>query len=322
MTMPTPQCPWRMQVHHIQQETPDVWTLSLLCHDYYPYRAGQYALVSIRNSAEQMRAYTISSTPGVSEYITLTIRRLDGGLGSEWLTRDVKRGDYLWLSDAQGEFTCDNKASDKLLLLAAGCGVTPIMSMRRWLAKYRPQVDVQVIFSVRSPQDVIFADEWKNYPVTLVAENNATAGFLAGRLTQEILRSVPDLAARTVMTCGPAPYMDQVEKDVKALGVTQFFNEKFFTPVAEAATSGLTFTKLQPAKTFYGPIGTTLLEAFESNKVPVNAACRAGVCGSCKTKVMSGKYNVTSTMTLTPQEIAEGYVLACSCHPESDLVLA
>ena len=322
MTMPTPQCPWRMQVHHIQQETPDVWTLSLLCHDYYPYRAGQYALVSIRNSAEQMRAYTISSTPGVSEYITLTIRRLDGGLGSEWLTRDVKRGDYLWLSDAQGEFTCDNKASDKLLLLAAGCGVTPIMSMRRWLAKYRPQVDVQVIFSVRSPQDVIFADEWKNYPVTLVAENNATAGFLAGRLTQEILRSVPDLAARTVMTCGPAPYMDQVEKDVKALGVTQFFNEKFFTPVAEAATSGLTFTKLQPAKTFYGPVGTTLLEAFESNKVPVNAACRAGVCGSCKTKVMSGKYNVTSTMTLTPQEIAEGYVLACSCHPESDLVLA
>lgn len=322
MTMPTPQCPWRMQVHHIQQETPDVWTLSLLCHDYYPYRAGQYALVSIRNSAEQMRAYTISSTPGVSEYITLTIRRLDGALGSEWLTRDVKRGDYLWLSDAQGEFTCDNKASDKLLLLAAGCGVTPIMSMRRWLAKYRPQVDVQVIFSVRSPQDVIFADEWKNYPVTLVAENNATAGFLAGRLTQEILRSVPDLAARTVMTCGPAPYMDQVEKDVKALGVTQFFNEKFFTPVAEAATSGLTFTKLQPAKTFYGPIGTTLLEAFESNKVPVNAACRAGVCGSCKTKVMSGKYSVTSTMTLTPQEIAEGYVLACSCHPESDLVLA
>lgn len=322
MTMPTPQCPWRMQVHHIQQETPDVWTLSLLCHDYYPYRAGQYALVSIRNSAEQMRAYTISSTPGVSEYITLTIRRLDGGLGSEWLTRDVKRGDYLWLSDAQGEFTCDNKASDKLLLLAAGCGVTPIMSMRRWLAKYRPQVDVQVIFSVRSPQDVIFADEWKNYPVTLVAENNATAGFLAGRLTQEILRSVPDLAARTVLTCGPAPYMDQVEKDVKALGVTQFFNEKFFTPVAEAATSGLTFTKLQPAKTFYGPVGTTLLEAFESNKVPVNAACRAGVCGSCKTKVMSGKYSVTSTMTLTPQEIAEGYVLACSCHPESDLVLA
>lgn len=322
MTMPTSQCKWRMQVHHIQQETPDVWTLSLLCHDYYPYRAGQYALVSIRNSAETLRAYTISSTPGVSEYITLTVRRIADGQGSEWLTRDVKRGDYLWLSDAQGEFTCDDKPADKLLLLAAGCGVTPVMSMRRWLAKNRPEADVQVIFSVRSPEDVIFADEWRNYPVTLVAENNATHGFVAGRLTTSLLECVPDLAARTVMTCGPAPYMDWVEEHVKALGVTHFYKEKFFTPVAEAATSGLKFTKLQPAKEFYAPVGTTLLEALESNKVPVNAACRAGVCGSCKTRVVSGEYSVTSTMTLTDEEQKQGYVLACSCHPQSDLVLA
>ncbi|TIY76203.1 ubiquinone-dependent pyruvate dehydrogenase [Escherichia coli] len=235
MTMPTNQCPWRMQVHHITQETPDVWTISLICHDYYPYRAGQYALVSVRNSAETLRAYTISSTPGVSEYITLTVRRIDDGVGSQWLTRDVKRGDYLWLSDAMGEFTCDDKAEDKFLLLAAGCGVTPIMSMRRWLAKNRPQADVRVIYNVRTPQDVIFADEWRNYPVTLVAENNVTEGFIAGRLTRELLAGVPDLASRTVMTCGPAPYMDWVEQEVKALGVTRFFKEKFFTPVAEAA---------------------------------------------------------------------------------------
>ena len=110
MTMPTSQCPWRMQVHHIHQETPDVWTLSLLCHDYYPYRAGQYALVSVRNSADTLRAYTISSTPGVSEYITLTIRRIDDGAGSQWLTRDVKRGDYIWLSDAQGNLPVTTKA--------------------------------------------------------------------------------------------------------------------------------------------------------------------------------------------------------------------
>ncbi|EBY1057262.1 NADH oxidoreductase, partial [Salmonella enterica subsp. enterica serovar Stanley] len=134
MTMPTSQCPWRMQVHHIRQETPDVWTIALLCHDYYPYRAGQYALVSVRNSAETLRAYTLSSTPGVSEYITLTVRRIDDGTGSQWLTHDIKRGDYIWLSDAMGDFTCDDKTEDKFLLLAAGCGVTPIMSMRRWLA--------------------------------------------------------------------------------------------------------------------------------------------------------------------------------------------
>ncbi|WP_336280168.1 NADH oxidoreductase [Cronobacter dublinensis] len=322
MTMPIPQCPWRMQVHHIRQETPDVWTLSLLCHDFYPYQAGQYALVSIRNRADTLRAYTLSSTPGVSPFITLTVRRIDEGEGSGWLTREVKRGDYLWLSDAQGDFTCADKTSERFLLLAGGCGVTPIMSMRRWLAKYRPQADVQVIYNVRTPQDVIFADEWRDYPVTLVAENGDAPGFAHGRLTREMLQAVPDLASRTVMVCGPAPYMDFVGQEVKALGVTRFFKEQFFTPVAGAATSGLKFTMLKPAREFYGAVGTTLLEALESNKVPVNAACRAGVCGCCKTRVVSGEYSVTSTMTLSEQEIADGYVLACSCHPASDLVLA
>lgn len=169
---------------------------------------------------------------------------------------------------------------------------------------------------------MIFAEEWRNYPVTLVAEHNATHGFVAGRLSRELLQSVPDIANRIVMTCGPAPYMEIVEKEVKALGVTRFFKEQFFTPVAAAATSGMKFTKLQPAQTFFGRVGTTLLEALESNNVPVAAACRAGVCGCCKTKVISGEYTVTSTMTLTEAEIAEGYVLACSCHPQGDLVLA
>lgn len=109
---------------------------------------------------------------------------------------------------------------------------------------------MQVIFSVRSPDDVIFAEEWRDYPVTLVAEHNATHGFVPGRLSRELLQSVPDIANRTVMTCGPAPYMAIVEEDVKALGVTRFFKEQFFTPVAEAATSGIQFTKLQPAQTF------------------------------------------------------------------------
>lgn len=322
MTMPTPLCPYRMQVHHIHQETPDVWTLSLINHDFYPYKAGQYALVSVRNGSETLRAYTLSSTPGLSEFITLTVRRIDGGAGSQWLTGEVKAGDYLWLSEAQGEFSCENIVADSYLLMAAGCGVTPIMAMRRWLAKHRPQADVQVIYNVRSPQDVIFADEWRNYPVTLVAETNAAHGFISGRLSRELLAAVPDIAARTVMTCGPAPYMELVEREVKQLGVTAFYQEKFFTPASAPAQSGLKFTTLQPMREFYAPVGSTLLTALESNSVPVNAACRAGVCGCCKTKVISGGYSVTSTMTLTEEEIADGYVLACSCQPQGDLVLA
>lgn len=322
MTMPTPQCPYRMQVHHIKQETPDVWTLSLFCHDAYPYKAGQHALVSIRNSADTLRAYTLSSTPGVSPFITLTVRRIAGGAGSQWLTREVKRGDYLWLSAAEGDFTCEDNPAGRYLLLAAGCGVTPVISMRRWIAKNSPLADVQVIYCVRSPQDVIFADEWQNYPVSVFSEEGTAPGFIHGRLTREHLAAVPNLANRTVMACGPAPWMDFVEEQVASLGVTRFHKEKFFTPVAAPATSGLKISTLTPVREFYMPVGCTLLEALESNHVQVNAACRAGVCGCCKTRVTAGEYSTTSTATLSEQEIADGYVLACSCHPKSDLVLA
>lgn len=322
MTMPTPQCPWRMQVHHIHQETADVWTLSLICHDYYPYRAGQYALVSIGNQKETLRAYTLSSTPGVSEYITLTVRRIDNGRGSNWLTRQVKRGDYLWLSDAQGSFTCDTLVSDKLLLLAAGCGVTPVMAVCRWLAVHRPEIDVQVIYSIRSPQDVIFATEWQHYPVTLVAENHATEGFTAGRLTESLLMTIPDIADRTLFCCGPAPYMAWVEETANRLGVSQVIKEHFFTPAAPVSREGMKLTMLSSAKTFFATAGDSLLQAMESNHVPVNAVCREGVCGCCKTQVLSGEYHVSSSLTLTEQQIAEGFVLACSCQPLSDLVLS
>ncbi len=322
MTMPTPLCPHRMQVHHITQETPYVWTLALISPDFYPYQAGQHALVSIGNSSDTLRAYTLSSTPGVSEFVTLTIRRIEDGAGSGWLTRQVKRGDYVWLSDAQGDFTLAHHPADSYLLLAAGCGVTPVMSMCRWLKATRPEADVQVIFSVRSPQDVIFAEEWRDYPVTLVSESGNAHGMVPGRLSRELLAAVPNLANRTVLTCGPAPYMDFVEQTVKELGVTHFAREQFFVPKGDGAGAQIKFNTLQPVREFYGKVGTTLLDALESNKVPVTVACRAGVCGCCKTKVVSGKYSVTSTMTLSEQEIAEGYVLACSCHLEGDMVLA
>ncbi|ACS86057.1 NADH oxidoreductase [Musicola paradisiaca] len=335
MTMPTPSCPNRMQVHSLHQETSDVWTLSLISHDFYPWQPGQYALVSIDGSADTLRAYTLSSSPGLSRFITLTVRRLESGLGSTWLTQQVKPGDYLWLSDAQGEFTCRRAVSDRYLMLAAGCGVTPIMAMTRWLLAMRPEVDVQVMFNVRDPQQVIFADEWRSlsqrYPqqlrLTLMAEQDAAVGFLSGRLTETVLQQqVPDIARRTVMTCGPHPYMKLAQTLSLQLGVgpDRFFKEQFGAePVEDIDDDNtLTMTIRNPLRQVKVPVGVSLLAALESHNLPVNAACRAGVCGSCKTRILHGQYTTTSTMTLTPEEVAQGYVLACSCQLQGDIVLA
>lgn len=331
---PTPFCPNRMQVHSIVQETPDVWSLRLINHDFYSYLPGQYALVSIRNSDETLRAYTLSSTPGLSPFVQLTVRCLPDGEGSRWLTQQVNVGDYLWLSDAQGEFTCANADDDHYLMLAAGCGVTPVISMCRALLAQRPQADIRVIFNVRTPADVIFANEWHNllqrYPqqlkLTLMAESAATAGFIEGRINAHIMQQIaPDIARRRVMTCGPAPYMAWVEQycQQQQVPADHFQQEQFRTADEVIDTSNeLTMTISRPLRSVNVPVGTSLLFALEQHKIPVMAACRTGVCGSCKTHILHGKYTTTSTMTLTPEEIAQGYVLACSCQLQGDVQLA
>ncbi|MEG2830517.1 MAG: NADH oxidoreductase [Edwardsiella sp. (in: enterobacteria)] len=332
MTMPTPHCPHRMQVHSLRQETPDVWTLNLICPDFYPYRPGQYALVSIDGSDETLRAYTLSSTPGLSPFITLTVRRLDNGVGSGWLTRQVRPGDELWLSPAQGSFTCPQADATRYLMLAAGCGVTPIIAMTRWLLAHSPSTEVAVIYAVRTPRDLIFADEWHQLAEThpqlqliLLAEAEATGAILPGRLSRELLQSqIHALAERTVMICGPAPYMRQAQTLVEALGVSpQRVHQEIFRPQQGDGSGGdLRITSCSRPGEYRAAVGVTLLHAMEQNQLPVQAACRAGVCGCCKTRILHGDYQVSSTMTLTPQEIAQGYVLACSCQLNGDVTLA
>ncbi|KAA9001072.1 NADH oxidoreductase [Affinibrenneria salicis] len=335
MAMPTPQCPNRMQVHSVRQETPDVWTLSLINHDFYPYLPGQHALVSIAGSAQTLRPLTLSSSPGLSRFITLTVRRLANGIGSRWLTRDVQPGDELWLSDARGEFTCVHTASERYLMLAAGCGVTPIIAMCRWLLTRRPQVDIQVIYNVRDPQQIIFADEWQalrrryraRLTLTLIAERGAGGEILPGRLTPAVLRrQAPDIAGRAVMICGPAPYMAQATRFCLQAGVApeRLFKEYFHAGEEEPMTTGerITLTLGQPPRVLSAPAGSNLLTALESHRIAVQAACRTGVCGSCRTRILHGRYTTISTSTLTEQEISQGYVLACSCRLLGDVVLA
>lgn len=328
---PTALCQNRMQVYSVTQETPDVRTLSLINHDVYSYRPGQFALVNIGQSGDVQRAYTLSSTPGNSRFIQLTVRRIGGGVGSPWLTQQVKAGDYLWLSDAQGEFTCDTP--QPLLLLAAGCGVTPVMSITRDILAHHPAQSVQVFYSVRSPQDIIFAEEWQQlaaaYPqlnLTLLVEQDAKPGQIAGRLSQDLLQSqVPDIRERRVMICGPAPYMQLAGEWVKQLGAVaeNIVKEQFQAQQTEvSADQQLTLTRLTPLQNYRVPVGTTLLAAMEQHSLPVTAACRAGVCGSCKTRILSGDYQTTSRMTLTDEEVAQGYVLACSCQLQGDVTLA
>ncbi len=140
-------------------------------------------------------------------------------------------------------------------------------------------------------------------------------GIFSGRISQEKLAAlVPDIASRTVMCCGPNSYMEDTARFAKNLGVCAeniIFMERFGDePMCVDEAQQLTMTIRHPLKQINIPVGMTLLTAMEENSVPVLAACRAGVCGSCKTRIVKGDYEVTSTSTLTADEIAQGYVFS------------
>ncbi len=330
-----PLCIHEMMVHSIVKESDDVVTLNLIVQDFYPYHAGQYALVSINNDPTLTRAYSLSSTPTLSSFLNLTVRKIEGGIGSTWITEQVKVGDFVYLSDAQGEFNCQQIQAERYLLVAGGSGVTPIISMARWLLKYRPQAEITLIYSVHEPKDVIFKAEWETlkaqYPqlnLIINASVNATEGFIAGRLSTGLIQHfVPNIADYTVLTCGPNAYMEALKEIVTELGVPEnrFFSEQFYVPTQNALTgenTQLRITNPVP-QTFTVPVGMSLLEALEQNKQPIIAGCRTGICGSCKTLVIDGKGNIERTTNgpLTEAEIEQGYVLACSCQIKGEVAI-
>lgn len=332
-TNKNPLCINELQVHSIVKEAPNVTTINFIAQDFYPYQAGQYALVSIKNTPHITRAYSLSSTPGESRFVSITVREIEGGVGSTWLNNDVKVGDQVWFSNPMGEFSCQQVIADNYLLVGAGSGVTPIMSMARWLLANRPEVNVTVIHSVHSPEDVIFKQEWAElkakYPklqLVINASVSAAEGFASGRISAEIIKNaVPNLANYTVMTCGPEAYMNALKEIVLSLGGAEdrFFTEAFFNTalageISSDKKTSLTINGISQIKAEV-PVGMTLLAALEAQEQPVVSGCRTGLCGLCKTKVTGGEYEVVNTGDLTDEEIAQGYVLACSCRVKENV---
>ena len=332
-TNKNPLCINELQVHSIIKEAPNVTTLNFIAQDFYQYKAGQYAMVSIRNTPHIARAYSLSSTPGESRFVSITVREIENGKGSTWLNNEVKVGDQVWFSDPMGDFSCEKVIAENYLLAGAGSGVTPVISMARWLLVNRPEVNVTVIHSVHSPEDVIFKSEWAElvakYPklnLVINASVNATNEMKAGRINKEmVVAAVPNIQDYTVMTCGPESYMNALKTIVLELGVPEerFFTEAFFDSATQGGVDYDKQTTLTingaTKQTFNVPVGMTLLAALEENQQPVTSGCRTGLCGLCKTQVTSGDVEVVRTGDLTETEIAQGYVLACSCRVKKDV---
>lgn len=341
--------PKTLTVCDVRDETHDVKTFTFQCGDFHAlaFEPGQFiTIMPSINGQVISRCYTLSSSPARPFTFSITVKRVPGGLVSNWLHDNLHTGGQLTAYGPAGAFTSTCSDARKLLYLSAGSGVTPLMSMTRASHDLAADVDIAFVHSARSPVDIVFRKELQlleslkpNLQVLSVCETTETEREWSGpvgRLTLEILRqSVPDFLEREVFTCGPKGYMDAVQALLVGAGfdMDHYHQESFdlgepsspvvvpVDPPLVASVDAFTITLAKSGKTFQMSGDDTILSAAKRAGAVVPSSCSQGICGTCKTAVLEGSVDMKANGGIRQREIDKGFRLLCCSRPTSDLVI-
>lgn len=295
-------------------------------------QAGQFVRVRLElNGRLVERVYSLSSRPG-SRRLAITVKRQHDGLVSKHLHENLKAGDILTISQAHGEFVLPvdpAQLPDKILLLSAGSGITPVMAMLRDLqarccaGEYAG--DVVFVHVCRNPEDLIFADALKSisaiFPaLRLVLHFTQTQGRF---FPQDLLASVPDAALRSTWMCGPGALMAAVQQfwDDQAF-IAPLHSERFVAvPLLPASAPGTPSVVrfVASGKSFTTSGTAPLLMQAESAGLGPKYGCRIGICRSCQCMKKSGTTEnlQTGEISSAPNEL----IRLCISAARSDISL-
>ncbi len=346
---PTKSNSWtgQLRVSEVFDETPNVKTFRLtdpsggrLPFNYLP---GQFATITIEQDGRQTkRSYTIASAPTKRDYCEITVKREPKGIVSCYLHEHVRPGDSLQITAPSGRFTFTGENTRGIVLIAGGVGVTPLMSVVRYLTDRAWPGDIYFLFACKTEKDIIFHDEIEflvrrhsNFHVRMVLEEpSAVSGqsYSTGRISKEILAEcIPDIMSHLIHICGPPQMMESVKQIMAELGVPDehIHTEIFIGPQSLSKSDhrndperGMTAVNfVRSKKVAIVTPDKTVLEASEDIGVDIDYSCRAGYCGICKTKQLEGEVEMAVDDALTEEEKAENLILACQAKPKGDIAV-
>ena len=329
----------------VRPETHDVKTFVLEARQprLFRYRPGQFLTFEFEvDGARINRCYTISATPTRPNLIAITVKRVPGGPVSNWLHDRLEPGMALHATGPMGEFTSLAHPAAKYLFLSGGSGITPLMSMARAYHDLALPRDIVFVHFARTPADIIFRAELelmaRNLPsfrFVPVCERDGAGerwGGFAGRVSAPLLPLLaPDFRERETMVCGPAPFMAAVRGILAGAGydMARHHEESFdFATLADAAEEA----PAAAARTFqiaFQKSGRTVacgadgfvLAAARAAGLRLPASCTKGLCGTCKSRLVSGRVEMRHQGGIRQREIDQGLVLLCCSKPLTDLVV-
>jgi len=325
----------------VLDEGGDIRTIRLRRPDGFDFKPGQFLTVRVRaDGRDHARCYSISSPPEAAGYLEISVKRQ--GVVSGMLHATARPGSSLAVKAPAGAFTYPAGDDRPLVLVAGGVGITPLMSMARHAMLTEPTRPVTLVYSGRAWDGLAFRDELqvaaRRHPhfrvFFAVTGGTDRADVYPGRIDAPLLQTAaPDLAGAIVLMCGPQGMIDGLRETLPDLGVApaEIRFEIFQAAVAASAGSAAspprrvngTAHRMRCARsgrelTIEPP--QTLLDAAEAAGIEIPSLCRAGVCGTCRTKVIDGEVDCASDV-LDDEDRREGYVLACVAVPHSDFTV-
>jgi ring-1,2-phenylacetyl-CoA epoxidase subunit PaaE len=314
--------------------------------DRYAFRPGQSLTVRRPDdTADERRTYSICAPAGAAPRIG--VREVPGGLVSSWLVHDLKPGDRIEVAPPSGTFTPDLEVGGRHVLIAAGSGITPVLSIAASLMRH-PDAQVSVLYGNRRADTVMFAEELADlkdaHPsrleiVHLLSREAREVELLSGRLDGPKLRTLLPLLIDVPgvdhwWLCGPFGMVTDATEVLGEFGVApgQIHRELFWVDEAppelvreertpDGPSSDVTVVLDGRSTTVTVAEGDTVLDGAQRSRPDLPFACKGGVCGTCRGRVLEGEVAMRRNFALEPGELAAGFVLTCQSIPVTEKVV-
>lgn len=310
--------------------------------DAFAYEAGQFCTFRCPvDGGAALRCYSMSSAPGVDDELAVTVKRVPGGLVSNWMIDMLVGGDQIDVTLPAGVFCLSAAAgAGDLVVFGGGSGVTPLFSLVK-AALATTERRVRMLYANRDRDSVIFAAALSalaaEHPDRLEVRHHldAEGGYLDAA---SVLAFVDGVVDADFYICGPTPFMDLVERALAGDGVVaERIHIERFTPGDAAGSMGDLNDDLAPGAsvgaatlvtieldgrsetTAHHP-GTTLLQTARQVGLAAPSSCEAGSCATCMAKLVDGEVTMYVNNALTDDELADGWVLTCQSVPTTSAV--
>jgi stachydrine N-demethylase, reductase component len=309
---------------------------------WFDYRPGQFLTLELPVGGTRIhRTYTISSSPSRPLSITLTVKAASESVGTRWMLETLRPGMRLKAKGPGGIFVPDVPANRKLLLISAGSGVTPMMSMTTYRYDVGGDPDICFVQCAKRPSELVFRRQLEHmasrvptinlhYVVTQDDPYGAWTGY-RGTFNQLMLGLMaPDYLEREVYCCGPEAFMQIVRDMLIGFGfdMEHYHQEAFSAPPVLTPADAPELDDVVPSENTASEVvfalsgqsvtcteTDTVLAVSRMAGLNIPSGCNFGVCGTCKVRKTAGDVHMVHNGGISETDVEAGFILACCSHP-------